>query len=50
MEQRGRADQIAARLKRNAALGLGSFELVHGGEVAIGQDAVAQRPEVLSRL
>jgi len=36
VEERGGADEIAARLQGDAALGLGIFELVDGSEVAIG--------------
>ena len=50
MEQRGGADEVAARVEGDAALGLGIFELVDGGEVPIDQHGVRQRPQMLGGL
>jgi hypothetical protein len=49
VEQRGRADEIAAGLPGDAAVGLGVFELVDGGEMTVGQDRVGERPQMLGR-
>ena len=37
-------------LERNAALGLGLFDVVDAGEAAVGEHGVGQRPEVFSGL
>ena len=50
MEQRGGADEVAARVEGDAARGLGIFELVDGSEVAIDQHGVRQRPQMLGGL
>lgn len=50
MEQCCGTDEIRPGLQGDTALGLDVFELVDGGEVAIGQDGVGQRPEVLGGL
>jgi len=50
MEQRGGADEVAARVEGDAARGLGIFELVDGGEVPIDQHGVRQRPQMLGGL
>lgn len=50
VEARGRANEIGAGLQRHTALSLGIFEFINGGEVAIGQRGVGQRPEVFSGL
>src|SRR5260221_5935520 len=50
VEQGGGADEIAACLQGDTARGLDVFQLVDAGEVAIGQDGVGQRPQVVSGL
>ncbi len=50
MEQRGGADEVAARVEGDAARGLGICELVDGGEVAIDQHGIRQRPQMLGGL
>ena len=50
MEARRRADQVRTCLECDTAFGLGVFEGVDRGEMAVGQRGVGQRPEVLSWL
>ena len=50
MEQRGGADEIRVSLQRRAAGGLSVLQLVDGGEVAIGERGVGERPQMLCRL
>ncbi|PWT77063.1 MAG: hypothetical protein C5B60_03270 [Chloroflexi bacterium] len=50
MEQGSRADEVAAGLQGDTALGLRVFELVNAGEVAINQDGVGQRPAAAQRV
>ncbi|HEV8190845.1 MAG TPA: hypothetical protein VGP82_05090 [Ktedonobacterales bacterium] len=37
-------------MEGDAARGLGVFELIDGGEMAVGQGGIGQRPQMLSRL
>src|SRR5262245_25715527 len=46
-EESGRADEIWLALQVDAALSLHVLQLVDRGEVAVGEDRVAERPEVL---
>jgi hypothetical protein len=41
---------MAAGLQGHAARGLGVFEVLDGGEMAVGQGSIGQRPEMLGRL
>lgn len=50
MEQRRRADEGGLLLEAGTARGLCVFERLDGGEVAIGQDGVGQRPQMLRGL
>ena len=50
MEQGGRADEIGPSLQCHTALGLDVFQLVDGGKVAVDQDGVGERPEMLGGL
>jgi len=50
MEQGGRADEIRASLQRQAAGGLSVLQVVDGGEVAIGEHRVGERPQMLGGL
>jgi hypothetical protein len=50
METRGRAYQVGSGLQGDAAGGLGVFELVDRGEMAIGERCIGQRPEVFGGL
>jgi hypothetical protein len=50
MEQGRGADQVRAGLQGHTALSLGIFQIIDAGEMAIGEDRVGERPEMLSRL
>ena len=45
-----RPNQIGTGLQCYTASGLGVFELLNGGEMAIHQDGIGERPEMLSGL
>jgi hypothetical protein len=49
-EARGGADEIAALLQGDTASGLRVFQLVEVSEMAVDQDRIGQRPEVLGGL
>ena len=50
MEPRRGADELAVRLKRDAALCLGVLQVIDRGEMAVRQGRVGQRPEMFGRL
>ena len=50
VEPRGRANEVGTRLEGDAARGLGVFEVVDRGEMAVGERGVGQRPEMLGGL
>ncbi len=50
VEQGGGADEVGPRLKGDAACGLGVLKVVDGGEMAVGERGVGERPEMLGGL
>ena len=50
MEQGRGADSLRLPLQRDTASGLGVFELLDGGEMAIHQDGIGERPQMLCGL
>jgi hypothetical protein len=50
VEEGGGADEIQLALEVDAALGLHVLQLVDRREVLVGEDRIAERPEVLGRL
>ena len=50
MEAGTRADEVGLAQERRTALGLGVFQLLDNGEVAIGQGRDGERPQMLGGL
>jgi hypothetical protein len=50
VEAGGRTDQVAATLEGGAAGALRVFQVVDGGEMAVEEAGIGQRPQMLSGL
>jgi hypothetical protein len=50
MEQGGGADEIRTGLQRHTAGSLGVFQLVDGGEMALEERRIGERPQMFSGL
>jgi hypothetical protein len=50
MESRGRANKGSARLESGAASELGIFKIFDGGELAVDEGGVGERPQMLGWL
>jgi len=50
VKQRRGADEIGSSLQGHTALGLGIFQVIYGGEVAVDEHGVGERPQMLGRL